>query len=78
VEPGSAAAQAGLRASRVGRDGSVVPGDVIQSIDGQPVDGAAGLDRLLDGRNIGDRLTLGLWREGKTLTVSLTLGAPKR
>ncbi|MRR52089.1 MAG: PDZ domain-containing protein [Rhodocyclaceae bacterium] len=78
VESGSAASQAGLRPSRVNRDGSVVPGDVIQSIDGQPVDGAAGLDRLLDGRSIGDRLTLGLWREGKTLTVSLTLGAPKR
>jgi S1-C subfamily serine protease len=56
----------------------VAPGDVIQSIDGQPVDGAAGLDRLLDGRNIGDRLNLGIWRDGKTLTVSLTLAAPKR
>jgi S1-C subfamily serine protease len=78
VEPGSAASQAGLRASRVNRDGSVAPGDVIQSIDGQPVDGAAGLDRLLDGRNIGDRLNLGIWRDGKTLTVSLTLAAPKR
>jgi S1-C subfamily serine protease len=78
VEAGSAAAQAGLRGSRLNRDGSVIAGDVIQSIDGQPVDSTATLDRVLDGRNIGDRLTLGLWRDGKSVTVSVTLAGPKR
>jgi S1-C subfamily serine protease len=78
VEPDSPAAQAGLRGTRQERSGSVVPGDVIQSIDGKPVDSSATMDRLLDDRRIGERVTLGLWRDGRSLQLTLTLAGSKR
>ncbi len=73
VAPGSPAARAGVRGSRVNRDGSVLPGDILQSIDGVEIDDSADIDRILSGKRIGDRVTLGLLREGKTLTLPLTL-----
>lgn len=73
VTPGSPAAQAGLRGSRVSRDGTVVAGDVLQSIDGTPVSKSADIDRILSGKRIGDRLTLGLLRDGKPAQVVITL-----
>ena len=73
VAPGSPAAQAGLRPSRVGRDGTVDPGDVLQSLDGSPVYNSSDIDRILGGKRIGDRIVLGILREGKTLQLSLTL-----
>lgn len=73
VIKGSPAAVAGMRGARRLRDGSIELGDIIQTIDGQPVDNAAAMDRLLDGKRLGDRTTLGLLREGKSLSVTLTL-----
>ncbi len=73
IAPGSPAAQAGLRGSKVGRDGSVALGDVLQSIDGVPVFNSTDIDRILGGKKIGDRVTLGILREGKTLQLALTL-----
>ncbi|QDX82876.1 2-alkenal reductase [Denitratisoma sp. DHT3] len=73
VERGSPAARAGLRGSRLARDGSLVPGDVIQSIDGQAVDSPAAMDKLLDGHKSGDRVRLRIWREGQVLTLETTV-----
>lgn len=73
VAPGSPAAQAGLRGSRMNRDGSVAVGDILQSIDGTAVNKSADIDRILSGKRIGDRITLGLLRDGKPAQVSLTL-----
>ena len=73
VAEGSPADRAGLKGSRPVRAGSIVPGDVIQSLDGKPVEGSSDLDKLLDGRNAGDRVTLGVWREGATRQVTVTL-----
>lgn len=73
VTPGSPAAQAGLRGSRVNRDGTVVPGDVLQSIDGVAVGKSADIDRILSGKRIGDRVILGLLRDGKPAQIALTL-----
>ena len=73
VVKGSPAATAGMRGVRRLRDGRIEVGDVIQTIDGQPVDNAATMDRLLDGKRLGDRATLGLLREGKSLSVTVTL-----
>jgi S1-C subfamily serine protease len=74
VQPRTPAADAGLRGTRVARDGSVDPGDVIQSVDGKPVAEIADFDRLMDDKRPGDKVTLGLWREGRTLTVTIRLG----
>ncbi len=78
VAEGSPAARAGLRGSRLARDGSIFPGDVILAIDGQTVGSAAAMDKIMDGKRIGDRVDLRLLRDGKPFTVSLTLGASKR
>jgi S1-C subfamily serine protease len=74
VQPRTPAAEAGLRGTRVGRDGSVDPGDVIQSVDGRSVTGSGDFDRLMDGKRPGDAVALGLWRNGKTLSLTIRLG----
>ena len=73
VIKGSPAAEAGMRGARRLRNGSIEIGDVIQTIDGQAVDSTAAMDRLLEGKRLGDRATLGLLREGKTFSLTLTL-----
>jgi S1-C subfamily serine protease len=73
VIKGSPAAAAGIRGTRRLRDGSFEPGDVIQTIDGQAVDNLAAMDRLLDSKRLGDRATFGLLREGKPVSMTLTL-----
>ncbi|HTY98890.1 MAG TPA: trypsin-like peptidase domain-containing protein, partial [Rhodocyclaceae bacterium] len=78
VEAGSPAAQAGLRGSRMARDGSIVPGDLIQAIDGLSVDSPAAMDKVMDGKNVGDRVQFRLLRDGRPMTVTLTLVATRR
>ena len=62
VVPGSAAAEAGVRV-----------GDVIASIDGRPLGGRTALRRAILQREIGDRVELGIIREGERLQVAATL-----
>ena len=76
VEPGSPAAQAGIVASQIKRDGTLIPGDVLQRIDETPIDSAESIDRALDGKRVGDRVTLALMRQGKPVNVSIQL-APR-
>ena len=78
VAAGSSADMAGLKAARTTRDGSVVTGDVIQAIDGRPVEVAADMDKLLDTRQPGEKVTLTLWRDGKIYQQVLTLSTPRR
>lgn len=75
VESGSAAAAAGLRATRVDRDGNVVPGDIILNIDGAKVDSVARLLARLDDYRIGDRVTLRIWRAGREMDAVVVLQA---
>jgi S1-C subfamily serine protease len=75
--PGGPAAIAGLRAARVESGGSVVPGDVIVSIGDKPVSSARRLQARLDDFSPGDRVKLGLFRDGKKMSVDVTLGAAK-
>ncbi|HEY6897029.1 MAG TPA: trypsin-like peptidase domain-containing protein [Rhodocyclaceae bacterium] len=77
VVPGSSAEAVGLRGSRMTRDG-LVPGDVIQTVDGKSVETGADIDRLLDTRNAGDKVVLGYWREGLNYQATLILSLPKR
>ena len=78
VQPGSPAAESGLKGTRVYRRGNVAPGDVILRVDGKPVDSVAEMENQFDGKRVGDKVTLQLWREGKERQVVLTLVAPKR
>lgn len=73
VEPGSAADAAGLRGTKIDRDGDVVPGDIIIAVDGRSVDSVATLLARLDDHRIGDRVILRIWRAGRELDVDVVL-----
>jgi S1-C subfamily serine protease len=68
--PNGPAAQAGLRAA----EGTPAAGDVIEAIDGQPIEGIADLVAYADARQVGDRVTLRVQREGQQVDLALTLG----
>jgi S1-C subfamily serine protease len=78
VRAGSPAAKAGLVAGHqtvaVGGEGAVVGGDAIVSFDGAPVDSSARLIALLAAKKPGDRVELGVVRNGQSRTLSVTLG----
>ncbi len=77
VFAGGGAEAAGLRGTSVGRDGRVVPGDIVQQIDGKPVTSTGDLQGRLSDYEPGDTVTLTVWREGKTRTVRVRLQAPE-
>jgi serine protease Do len=62
VEPDSAAAQAGLRV-----------GDVILKVDGTPIIDAGQLSARVGAHAPGDKSSLEIWRDGKALTVTVTI-----
>lgn len=68
VIAGSPAEKAGIQAE-----------DIITQFDGQAIKGEdeQGLAKLISDKNIGDRVTLGIWRDRQTKTVNLTLEAYK-
>ncbi len=74
VSPGSGAERAGLQGVRVLRDGSVIPGDVIVSVDGVSVRDSADLFDALERHELGDAVTVEVVRDGarKQFTVTLT------
>jgi len=74
VEPRSPADRAGLRGTRVTGSGDIIPGDIVQRIDGRPVASMTELVDLLEGYQVGDRVTLSLLRDGATLELDLVLG----
>jgi len=74
VEPQSPADRAGLVGTRVTRTGDIVPGDIIQRIDGQPVSGMGDLIELLEDYEIGDQVTLSVLRNRDIADVQVTLG----
>ena len=78
VDSKSPAAEAGIRPARQLRDGSIVPGDIVQRIDGEAVDSAASIERALDGKKVGDSVTLDLLREGKPLQLRLRMAGQAR
>jgi S1-C subfamily serine protease len=64
VMPNSPAAKAGLRA-----------GDVIQKINGQPVKDAEGVQKSVEGTQVGSNLQLELRRNQKDMNVTVQPGA---
>lgn len=77
VNRGSPAAAAGLRGTRLTTDGRVIPGDIIQSIDGKPVRTSDDLLRLLDGYTVGDEAQVTVYRAGSMRSVPVLLEAAR-
>jgi S1-C subfamily serine protease len=77
VAPNGPAAAAGLRAAKLERGGTVIPGDVIVAIDDKPVTSARRLQSRLDDFSPGDKIRLGMLRDGKRTNVEVTLTAAR-
>jgi S1-C subfamily serine protease len=75
VEPGSAAERAGLRGTRISGSDTVIPGDVIQRLNGAPVTNVNGLREEIAKARIGDQARLQVWRNGQLIEVQVTLEA---
>lgn len=73
VERGTAADAAGLRGTKVNRNGDVIPGDIILSINGSAVDSVASLLARLDDFRVGDQVTLRIWRAGSEMELDVIL-----
>ncbi|GAA3982689.1 DegQ family serine endoprotease [Comamonas faecalis] len=63
VQKGSPADKAGLKS-----------GDVIRSVDGQPIVASSDLPAIVSQSRPGTRMELGVWRHGRSETLSATLG----
>jgi S1-C subfamily serine protease len=74
LEPGSAAASAGIEPFRVDRDGNVQAGDIITALDDRAIDSVADLLSALDNYNIGDVVSVTVWRDGGERRLDVTLG----
>ena len=66
VEAGSGAADAGLRPVEAARNRIVSLGDVIQSIDGEPIRTLGDLRAVLDRYQPGDEVAISILRDGET------------
>jgi S1-C subfamily serine protease len=75
VTPDGPAAAAGLRAARIERGVSLIPGDVIVAVGDKPVGTVGRLQARLDDYRPGDKVRLRLLREGRKLDVDVTLAA---
>ncbi|HEY0953270.1 MAG TPA: trypsin-like peptidase domain-containing protein [Roseateles sp.] len=75
VAEGSPAAAAGLKPFGRDRLGRIVQGDVITAVDGKAVADLDDMLSLLETRQIGERVTLAVWRAGQTRKVVATLGS---
>ncbi len=75
IQPGSVAAKAGLKSLEELRSGKIRLGDIIISIDGDPVKKFDDLATILDRHNIGDQIQLGVRRNNRKRTLIITLQA---
>jgi S1-C subfamily serine protease len=75
VTPGSPAARAGFKGSRVERDGSLSPGDIITAVQGKQVETIPKLLARLDDFKVGEIVTITILRDGKQQQRSVQLQA---
>jgi len=79
LEPGGAAAQAGLRPTRRDVDGDIQWGDLIVAVDGRPIESVEELLSAIEKHTIGDAVKLTIQRDlgtrqEESLEVTVTLG----
>jgi S1-C subfamily serine protease len=78
VQPGSAAAKAGLRAGtqKVLADGESYPlgGDLLVGADGEPLDSIERLHDVISSKKPGDSVSLELWRGSSKTSLDVKLG----
>jgi S1-C subfamily serine protease len=77
VFPGRAAARAGLKPVRISGRGEVLLGDVIVSLGDYKVKTVDDLLNALEQHKPGERVTLKILRDGKEVTVSISLEATR-
>jgi S1-C subfamily serine protease len=75
VQPGGPAEAAGIRPTLRTRAGQIIPGDLIQAVDGKPVHSADEFQRALLHHRPGDVMTLHVLRDGQPLDVKVTVQA---
>ncbi|CAN5568796.1 trypsin-like peptidase domain-containing protein [soil metagenome] len=73
VAPGGTAERAGIRGLSQNGNGEVVLGDIITSIDGAKMNNLDDLYRFLDKKQIGDTIQAEIFRNNRTMTVSVKL-----
>ncbi len=73
VYPGSGAAAAGLRGTRIDARGELIPGDIILAIDGKPVADLSDLLSVLDDYQDGDSVSVRVWRSDKERELTVVL-----
>ena len=82
VQPGGAAANAGLRGLSRDTDGSVLLGDILMTIDGEKVNNVDDLYRILDRKQIGETVNAEVYRAGSRVKMPIrltaTVGNPSR
>ncbi|HSP61450.1 MAG TPA: trypsin-like peptidase domain-containing protein [Pyrinomonadaceae bacterium] len=79
VQPGGAAANAGLRGLVQTENGDVELGDIIIAIDGEKVSNNDDLLKILDKHQVGETVSVEVMRNGRHMTVSVKLmEAPQR
>jgi S1-C subfamily serine protease len=75
VKPNSAAEQVGLQPARIDPRGYLIPGDIIMAIDDKTISSVAEFNQALDDHNVGDKVTLHVWRVGEIREVTVVLQA---
>src|SRR5216684_6940270 len=79
VQPGGAAANAGLRGLVQTENGDVELGDIIVAIDGEKVSNNDDLLKILDKHQVGETVSVQVMRNGRSMTVTVKLmEAPQR
>jgi S1-C subfamily serine protease len=75
VQPNSIAARVGLQGMEEASPGRILLGDVITSIDGETVESYDDLARILDRHKVGDRIPVGVLRDGREEFLHVSLQA---
>ena len=76
IEPGSAAARAGLQPAEITGDGRLVPGDIIVGLGENPVATTEDLLVALDRHEPGSEVEIAFLRDGRRHSVMVTLDGP--
>ncbi|HEY8204539.1 MAG TPA: trypsin-like peptidase domain-containing protein [Pyrinomonadaceae bacterium] len=73
VQPGGAAANAGLRGLVQTEDGDIELGDIIIALDGEKISNSDDLYRVLDKHQVGETVQIEVVRNGRHMTVPVRL-----